>query len=122
MGSSMPPPAALGLGRSAAHRPCACLLALGMCYYVRLDDMGARDQYQSMIENRFGLADNMFAEVLLCEQRDILARMDYDLYPIIAHNGALLENVFVAFVCIRSRQQCTNCNCNYLLYTRIVRN
>ena len=37
------------------------------------------------------------------EQRDILARMNFNLWHNIAHNGALLENVFVMFVCILNR-------------------
>ena len=37
------------------------------------------------------------------EQRDILSRMNFNLWPNIAHNGALLENVFVMFVCILNR-------------------
>ena len=37
------------------------------------------------------------------EQRDILGRMNFRLWPNIAHNGALLENVFVMFVCILNK-------------------
>eukprot|EP01047_Picozoa_sp_COSAG01_P094913 COSAG01_NODE_25729_length_735_cov_1.281447_2_plen_136_part_00 len=45
-----------------------------------------------------------FLDLLLVEQQDILDRVHasvLEMHPNIAHNGALLENVFTAFVCIQ---------------------
>ena len=95
------------------------LLALAHCYYSRLEKAELRAGYRAMIallmkkgrpsldgtylENTTasGKTESTFEKLLFSEQQDILNRMDFDLNPNIAHNGALMENVFISFVCIR---------------------
>ena len=92
------------------------LLALGHCYYSRLEKPELRQGYREMIakvmkansarpnyreDKRGGKAFSTFEKLLMVEQQDILNRMDFSVHPNIAHNGALMENVFISFVCIR---------------------
>eukprot|EP01047_Picozoa_sp_COSAG01_P003877 COSAG01_NODE_121_length_25291_cov_10.011670_2_plen_4872_part_00 len=81
-----------------SEEDCACILALALCYYVRLNQVQHRTDYAAMVDKTF--TPGTFEAVLYREQKDILDRMNQTLYPNIAPNGALLENVFVAFVCI----------------------
>lgn len=87
------------------------LLALAHCYYSRLEKPELREGYRAMIaavmkagrkrpkySERPG--ESTFEKLLFTEQQDILSRMDFSVHPNIAHNGALMENVFISFVCI----------------------
>jgi hypothetical protein len=88
------------------------LLALAHCYYSRLEKPELRQGYRKMIADVMKAGGDCpryyemptkstFETLLQTEQQDILDRMDFDVHPNIAHNGALLENVFISFVCIR---------------------
>jgi hypothetical protein len=84
---------------------CAWILSLAHCYYVRLDTTEQRAVYRDLVAGCLSTAAGEFTEsdfdkVLYFEQKDILERMNFDVHPNTAHNGALMENVFVAFVCI----------------------
>eukprot|EP01046_Picozoa_sp_COSAG06_P043488 COSAG06_NODE_5702_length_3313_cov_2.543559_2_plen_347_part_00 len=88
------------------------LLALAHCYYSRLEKPELRLGYRQMIAKVMTAGgarhkyeelrgSSTFEKLLMTEQQDILNRMDFSVHPNIAHNGALMENVFISFVCIR---------------------
>ena len=82
------------------------LLALSICYEVRLQTAEERQQYWESISCEFsnlGLNKDVLGiqRLVRAEQLDILNRMDIP--DGIAKNTALRENVFVLFVCILNR-------------------
>lgn len=104
--------------QTLSQEECGILLALAHCYYSRLEKTELRTSYRLMIAHHMLVGnpsldgkyqehttgsgtESTFEKLLLSEQQDILNRMDFSVNPNIAHNGALMENVFISFVCIR---------------------
>eukprot|EP00035_Acanthoeca_spectabilis_P019342 m.420116 g.420116 ORF g.420116 m.420116 type:complete len:4951 (+) comp16844_c0_seq9:156-15008(+) len=87
----------------------ALLLALAVTYHSRVSSDEKRAEYRRSIAERLSVDFGHYLDcpgylaVLESEQRDILQRMNFRLWPNIAHNGALLENTFIMFVCILNR-------------------
>lgn len=87
----------------------AVVLALALTYHARLVGENTdllRENYRQNICEHFiqhgtSLSGRTFLDVLHDEQEDMLCRMNSDVFKgMIAHNGALLENVFVMVICI----------------------
>eukprot|EP00808_Paulinella_micropora_P029016 g81951.t1 len=88
------------------------VLALAHCYHSRLGDVSQRLKYRALVANCFKAHDarrfrDMTADsiriILQTEQKDILRRMEGGIPSATALNEALLENVFVIFVCILNK-------------------
>ena len=84
----------------------ASLLALFLCYYFRLDSSAERKHYMETIEKfikgfRPSISITSLSELLHTAKKTVLEQMD--LPPGMAKNQALLDNIFVLFVCIINR-------------------
>ena len=75
------------------------ILALGVAYYVRLDDR--RAQYAYLMSQLLGLRGSTFTEVFNAAQDLVIDELK--LAKNIAKNDALKENVWMMFICISLR-------------------
>ncbi|MBV5280354.1 MAG: AAA family ATPase, partial [Actinobacteria bacterium] len=75
----------------------ALLLAVYMCYILRVSQQATRERVVKELADTFPLARDIVA-VVRREQLDLLARLD--IASSVAQNEALRENVFALFTCI----------------------